>query len=706
MGSDPIIFNDDSGLLGPYTLHNTLGNDYDTATGIWTCGVAGNYQFGITASLQQVNNTGVSAVYGTAQCMLFKKVGSVIDIKDGTFIKFDYTPPGFSGSTSVATSVAYTSMALNCDVGDEFYWGFIYGRVRDTANALIYYNSNGSNINIVVAVNSAFSLIPQSNLIYGDTIDMNSLLPNDIKQTDFIMGLCKMFNLYIEQTEDKKLLIEPREDYLTSDIIDWTTKIDIGQDVTYTPMGMNQQKRYKFTCEEDGDWLNVRYKKDYQEVYGTHLENITTDFLTETKEIKPIFAATPLSNPKGGKQNRIISDIRFADPDGANVKSGQTKLRILYWGGLIDCVGSWEFKEQISSGTGASYTTYPYAGHLDNPYTPAFDLNYGLVEAIYYDNNIGANGNVNYTDANLFNTYWYQTIKEFTNRNSKILEAWFYLSVFDFVTLSFRKQYFIRNAYYRLLEVSDYDISGTQLVKCKLLKVSREAAFVPSSKPVYGGNGVFDAGGKIPTKNLPPVSDGTAERTDKGYDGSNGYNTGQNSQMYGSNNTIPDSAPDSYIFGSDGVTVTQERSFVFNSDDLVLSRPGAVFNNVFLEYKQDTEVTAAYLQTIDGGTPLTIIPTLATNEYYQITNFFLVIGAGTTNYTWLGSGDITLDSAGNTVGTILGTAWLSQAEGVIAKGTVAASQDFGDDITIAIAGNYSAGDRAVRIVIFYKIIQV
>jgi hypothetical protein len=695
----PIIFNAESGLLVAYTLHDTSDNAYDTTTGKWTSTANGKFQFGCSLLLKLVNNTGIPVTSGAGYVKLIKDVGGTL-----TLIEQIAAPFTFSGTTSDQTTINYTSAVIDVLVGDVYYWTvgecYVTYVVGGAVNRI---PSNGSNIDVKTLIGSVSSLIPQSVLVYGDTIDMNSLLPKNNKQTDFIMSISKMFNLYFEQTEDKKLLIEPREDYLTADIIDWTTKIDIGQDVTYTPMGMNQQKRYKFTYEEDADMTNQRYFKAYQQVYGTHLEDITTDFLTETKEIKPIFAATPLSDAGSGSTNIIKSDMKFVDDFGLS-KIGQTKLRILYWGGLLTCT-SWTFKEQITSPTGVAYTVYPYAGHLDNPYDATFDLCFGQPEAIYYDNNIGGSGNVSYTDANLFNIYWYQTIKEYTNRNSKILEAWFNLSVFDFVTLSFRKQYFIRNAYYRLLEVNDYDISGTQLVKCKLIKVSREAALVTSSKEVFGGKGLFDAGGKIPTKNLPPVSDGTAERTDKDYDGSNGYITGQGSKMYGSNNTIPNSAPDSYIFGSNGVVITQERGFVFNSDNHAMLRAGAVFNNVYLEYKQDTSVTATYLQTIDASTQATILPALATNEHYEITKFYLVQGAGTT-YAWTGLGDIELKSGLNVVGTILGVDWLAGSENDISVGTTTTSQDFGEDITIEISGTYASGNAAMRIIIFYKIIQV
>lgn len=699
--ASPIIFNDDSGLMGVYSLYNTSGNDFNTTTGKWTSTVSGNYKFGITLTCRLVNSTGVTALTGEVVIALVKKVGSVYSIIDTLLVDFL-----FAGTTSNSTSGSMTTASVSINTGDELYWAAIQGRI-DTSIGQI--DSNGSNMSIEIDHTvSAFSLIPQSNLVYGDTIDMNSALPNDIKQADFILGLAKMFNLYFDQTSEKTLLIEPREDYFTSDTEDWTQLIDIGNESfppKLTPMGMNQQKRYKFTYETDGDWLNKRYLESYQQVYGTKLEDITTDFLTETKEIKPIFASTPLFGVMGGTNDRVISSILFADEDGTNIKAGQSKIRILYWGGLIDC-NNWTFYE--TAGVGASTETqYPYAGHLDNPFTPAFDLCYSPPTAVYYDGNIGASGNMTYSDANLYTEYWYRTIKEFTNKNSKVLEAMFNISIYRYLTLSFRKQYFIKEAYYRLISIEDYNLNGLEKVKCKLLKVDRQAAYVTSSKILRGGNGTFDTGGNLPTLNYPPNKDSGVVRIDRKYTGEGGVNTGSDTVNRGSGNIIPFGSNKSYIYGSDNVTLLHGNAFVFNSDGATIVRSGAMFNGVDLERKFETTQDETFIQVIDGGTATLILPTVATNEHYEMTKFYLSIEGGTTSYTAVGAGDLILKTnSGTTVGTIAGADWLGEAAGVIAVGTVAANADFGDYITIEMFGTYSTGNRDLRFVIFYKIITV
>lgn len=695
LSASPIIFNTDSGG----DLHNTIGSDYDTATGKWTCATSGNYSFGIEITLNQINNSGSYAATGTVNITLMKDSGGTITFHDSIVATFTYPA---ASSTSGYVNISYTSLPLNIDSGDDIYWVVNQGRLR-ISGAYVY--SSGSNIDVGISANGYFSLIPQSNLFYGDTIDMNALLPNDIKQKDFIISLSKMFNLYFDQTDEKTLLIEPREDYFTSDTVDWTGKLDIGQDVKFTPMGMSQQKRYKFTYTEDGDLKNDEYLKAYQQVYGTALIDIVTDFLTETKEIKTSFAATPLSNALAGTNNRIISDMRFYD--GTNVKSGQTKLRILYWGGMLPCSTWLLYTNAIVSGGASSKTSYPYAGHLDNPYTPTFDLCYSQPEAVFYNNNIGGGGDVSYTDSNLYTQYWYKNIREITNKNSKVLEAMFNLSIFDFLTLSFRKQYFIKDAYYRLLEVIDYDIQGDSLVKCRLLKVDREQGYTTSSKLLRGGTAIFDAGGKVPTRLFPISKDGIKERKDKLFDGADGYNSGKNTVNMGSTNVITNAGEKVYIFGSDNVNVINEKVFVFNTDNVDIVREGAIFNGVDLERKFEITVDDTYLKAIDGGVGTQILPQLGTNEHYLITRFYTEVINNGTSYAWTGTGDITLktDTDNTLLATVAGGQWLGLLSG-IGFGTVTSAYNLLRHINIAIAGTWSSGSPNVRFIIWYKIITV
>lgn len=693
-----LVLNTASGILDTTTLFNDSGNNFNTTTGKWTCQANGNYAFGLSGSAVMVNAiTPYQTEMGNCVLYVVLERGGIRYYQQGLTLLFTFTG---GSNTSNTTTFTFTTNPFPVDIGDTIY--LIAGEFEEDSSKGVPYASAANGDMDVTFTNLILNCVPQPELVYADTVSLNNVLPTDIKKNDFIMGLSKMFNLYFEQTNDKTLLIEPREDYYTSDVVDWTTKIDIGQNVVLTPMGMNQQKRYKFTYEQDTDRLNNSYFTAYKEVYGSELADIQTDFLTETKEIKPIFAATPLFNT-GLKDDKIMSSIVFVDQNGT-IKQGKSKIRILYWGGLKTCK-SWAFYEQ--SGIGLTVKTqYPYAGHLDNPTAATFDLNFGVPYNVYYDWNFGSKSSPTYTDSNLYSNYWHQTIKELTNKNSKVLEAYFDLSIFDFITLSFRKQYFIKEAYYRLLSVEDFDVNGTKLTKCRLLKVDREAPYTTSIKTMNGGIATFDSGKALPVRlPLNKFKDSNTFRNDKDYGGNSNNSSGTNGIIKGSSNKV--FTDDVYIFGTDGASVSSNRVMLFNSDAATMPREGAMFNGSLLEYKKDITVDLAWLQGADNGDFQFVLPKLATNEHYEITRFYLQLGAGT-NYSWGSTGNITLETvtSASVVGTILGTDWLGLGEGTIAVGTVAAATDFSEDIKLKINGLYSGGNRSVRLVIYYKIVIV
>ena len=688
----------DIGTVGGHVLYDDAYGGFNTGTYTWTCTDNGNYKFGVEGAMfMTIGSIPFAILRGLCIINLVVETGGIREYRDAWEVQFDT----FTGSPQVSatTTLSQTSNSQYIQTGDKVYLVATNFRVAVLTNT----NFVNSKVNgdMDVTINSLFlSCIPQPEIAYGDTINVSDLLPSDYLQKDFILGLSKMFNLYFEQTNDKTLLIEPREDYYTATTVDWTTKIDIGQNVVLTPMGMNQQKRYKFTYEQDTDRLNNSYFTANKEVYGSELVDINTDFLTETKEIKPIFAATPLSNLTG--DDKIVSDLTFVDQDN-QVKQGKSKIRILYWGGLLSCK-RWFLKSTLLT----SKTTYPYAGHLDNPYNPTFDLNYGSLINVYYDAALGVRLDLEVTDNNLYKAYWEKTVLDFTNKNSKVLEAYFYLTVFDFITLSFRSQYFIKDAYYRLISVQDFDVSGTKLTKCKLLKVDREAAVATSVKSLRGGTGVFESGKPLPYRyNINLGVDGNTIRTDKNYGGSDNINSGVNTIVRGSNNNVPIGVKDVFILGSDSTKVYNDRVFLFNSDSAEMNRDGAMFNNCLAEYKTEFTLDDTFLKAIDGGVGTSVLPELAANEYYEITRFALEAMNTGTGYTWTGTGDITLktDTDATLMATILGVNWLGLTTGY-GLGTVTGGYNLLRNVNLSIDGTWLSGTTDIRLVIYYKIVIV
>lgn len=315
--------------------------------------------------------------------------------------------------------------------------------------------------------------------VEGNTIEMVNAIPHT-KQRDFFMSLVKMFNLYVQADtqNDRHLLIEPREDFLTSDIVDWSQKLDNSKDVSYLPMGALDSKDYLYKYKQDKDYYNKLYQESWEEVYGQEKYEITNDFLK--KEFKTELIFSPTCSVGQNYNKKVLPTIKLYDETlaaGHNEARLISNIRILYFGGLKS--GIWTHHH--SGGTTVN-STYPYSGHLDDPFTPTLDINFGLTKEIYYDNTFAP---ITLTDNNLFNKYHKKFIEEITDVNSKVVRAYFNLTPSDIKNLSFRKQFRFNNAYFRLNKIENYNPS--ELTMCEFLKIKDAEVFVPTTTVINGG---------------------------------------------------------------------------------------------------------------------------------------------------------------------------------------------------------------------------
>ena len=83
------------------------------------------------------------------------------------------------------------------------------------------------------------------------------------------------------------------------------------------------------------------------------------------------------------------------------------------------------------------YSSYGYAGHVDDPANPNYDLNWATSQEIQYT--IG--GQTPITINNLYKRYWEKYIKEITDKDSKIIECYMYFNNVELQNLSFRNLY-------------------------------------------------------------------------------------------------------------------------------------------------------------------------------------------------------------------------------------------------------------------------
>lgn len=298
-------------------------------------------------------------------------------------------------------------------------------------------------------------------LNYGDSIVINDTIPKGIFQKDFFSSIVKMFNLYVYEDKlvEKKLIIKPFIDFYDGSQVDWTDKVDRGSVMRLKPMSEFTARYYEYKYKQDNDFYAENYRKKYNEGYGDIIWDSENEFVKEKDSTEIIFAPTILYQYTG--TDKIYSSIyKLSNSNNAEDKMDSV-IRILQ-AKKITGRSTWTIKNGAT--TLASYTVYGYAGHLDDPFNPQADINWGATKEVFY--NASA-----VTAANLFAGYWSEYIAEITDKDSKLLTCSVKLNEVDIYNLDFSKLIYIDGSLWRLNKVLDYNPMDFNVTKVELLKV-------------------------------------------------------------------------------------------------------------------------------------------------------------------------------------------------------------------------------------------
>lgn len=302
----------------------------------------------------------------------------------------------------------------------------------------------------------------------GEPIIMNDILPKNIRQVDFLLSIVKLFNLYVyEDRFDTRLInIMPYVDFYPTNslgAVDWTYKLNRDKVFKIKPLSELTAKIYEFKYKDDSDYYNDLYKKRYNEGYGSYSFDSLYEFASQKKAVEIIFSGTPLVGYTG--EDKIYSTIfkRTGNDTSPVEEQMDSNIRILQTK-VVTGVESWDIKNDTD--VLGSYTEYPYAGHFDDPDAPSNDLNFGALKELFF---ILVSGGLNVTQ---FNVYWSPYMAEITDKDGKMLTAFFHLDAKDILELDFSRLVYIDGILYRLNKISDYNASKPADCSVQLLKVN------------------------------------------------------------------------------------------------------------------------------------------------------------------------------------------------------------------------------------------
>ena len=632
--SGTLIFDKDT---APY--YNNTAGDYNTTTGVFTITEDNLYSwqgllsFDLTFTQFTANNTDLHNTLRQAPDFKGLMNWTLIDtststVKDSGYLDITEEVKGVNlGLSTAFTTIAkaFTTNIFDAKVGETYILNIESPRYETS-----FIGTSQGTWSISIDTNSNSQANLQSlNYKELDTLISSSVIPKNVKQTDFVSAIIKRFNLYIDYDpiDDSLVYIEPRADYLLDTSEDLTEIVDRSREVDIKPLGALDANTYLFTDKEDKDRLNVEHKDSFDRVYGERKIEVDNDFVKNEKVITSIFSPTPLETIEG-KNDRVLSSVRFEDDNGNKV-SGVGKIRLLYWGGTLSTSELWFFRFTTGIGVGVNtFLLYPYAGHLDNPYTPTFDLSWGVPSRLYYNFNFGGSDIVTYPNNNCYNVFWSEYIQEITDKDSRLLECYIALRPNDYANLSFRYKYYIDGSFWRLLKVIDYDANANQTTKCIFLKAEPQAAFTSQTPEILGGNDVFDDGEDYPTfRDLSRPNNSYGNPQDSIIFG-DGVKTSQRSIIVSNNVLSGAGLSNVTALASDGSTITASDVTLINSPETIATRTSTYINGLFVEHLLSVELPTSILENMTGE--LEVLPSVAADEFYEVTRGYARLNGNAT----------------------------------------------------------------------------
>ena len=345
--------------------------------------------------------------------------------------------------------------------------------------------------------------IPYSQGNYNTTINVPACIDTEILQKDFLLDIVQRFNLVIVSDPDdpENLIIEPYNDYLADgEIKHWTDKLDTSKEILVRDTTSLQKKTIDLTYQEDEDLLNKAFKETEPDVnvYG-HYKRVDDTNVFATGELKNESIFSPYINQRVFKGDgtadtdlpNMTVQYEYSFNDDNEVENPKTKPKLFYYCGTATTVKSGNDDtityhmhnqvEVLNEITAYSFTTYPVCTPFDiTPSSNAYTLT-SANKSLYWNANPPVVGDLNvfnwstdngtWFDNTLYGLYWKKYLDSIYDTDARIMECHINLDQVDIYNFKFNDEIFIKDTYWRILEIKNYEVGAKSSTKVVLLKV-------------------------------------------------------------------------------------------------------------------------------------------------------------------------------------------------------------------------------------------
>ena len=361
---------------------------YNDTTGVFTPDIDAVYDFKIEFDydfdlVATANSTLITTSVGYLEyeilpfftegtTMIFGSMGSGASIK---YYKNDTITTG--SNTTTGTHIMTLTATLDSSKTYNL-MGFALYVNRDKLSNVNWQDASNNDIDVtpkLTITDITVTITPRSGWQENIPVNLNDLLPQKIKQSEFIKSILTMTNSYIDadESQSNKLIIKSRDKYYDDgEEKDFRKYLDVGKESEITFISNDNNKKIELTYKEDKDAYNEAYQSSTQRVYGNATFTLVNEHI-KGEEVKKIdFTPTPYA----------VNQFQAALPVLRTLpEQKETGIKVLLYNGY-KTVSSNVFEVYNSGGLESTESYYPEALHCNDPYFPNLDLNFGI--CLYY----------------------------------------------------------------------------------------------------------------------------------------------------------------------------------------------------------------------------------------------------------------------------------------------------------------------------------
>jgi serine/threonine protein kinase len=325
----------------------------------------------------------------------------------------------------------------------------------------------------------------------GNIAVLNKYLPTNIKSIDFLKGIIERYNLVLEpsKSKEKHFIITPWVDWVEQGAQrDWTDYVDGNVDIVSSPLFTSQPRSNTWRDDEDSDYVNYNFQTATKTTYGQLDLDSGIEVITGNEVTQSLFAPTPLlpignsSAETDAHPNQKLA-AKFLIPHIAKDTTTERtpitpKLRLVYYNGMRNAPLEWHVKNDAL--VTQHWNQYPLVSQYSALDTTTIfrDLAWRNAAPLW-DITPSVPNPPARTSSDLWDNFWRKWYEFTYDKYGRIVEMDIVLDYKKVWDLKFNDKIFIKDAWYMVNKITDYQVGKPTACKVELIRVGESISIVP-----------------------------------------------------------------------------------------------------------------------------------------------------------------------------------------------------------------------------------